>query len=264
MAKTKAKSESNTPDTLLIEHKSQVATVTLNRPAKRNSLDPELMSGIIRAFSALSEDERVRVIILTWAGGHFCSGLYLNYLNDISEFGVKENLRDSENFKNVLMSIFRCPRPVIAKVRGYALAGGCGIASACDLIIADTSATFGYTEVKFGFVPALVSPLLVRRVGESRARDLLLTARFVDAHEAKEMGLVNHVTQPDQLDDKVAEFADLLCKNTPSSLRSTKEMFEQISDLPLEAALDFAKELNAATRQTPEFKKGLAEILKKL
>ena len=143
----------------------------------------------------------------------------MDYLKDISEFGVRENRRDSENFKNVLLSIFRCPKPVIARVQGYALAGGCGIASACDLIIADSSAKFGYTEVKFGFVPALVSPLLVRRVGESRARDLLLTARFVDAHEAREMGLVNHVTEPDQLDNKVAEFAGMLCKNTPDSLR---------------------------------------------
>ncbi len=254
----------NITETLLVTRDKLTATVTLNRPAKRNSLDPELMGGIVRAFSELSEDKTVRAIILTGAGGHFCSGLYLNYLKDISEFGVSENLRDSERFKNVLLTIFRCPKPVIAKVQGYALAGGCGIASACDLIIADTSAKFGYTEVKFGFVPAVVSPLLVRRVGESHARDLLLTARFVDAHEAKDMGLVNHVTEPDQLDSKIAEFADMLCKNTPSSLQSTKEMFEQISDLPLAAALDFAKGLNAATRQTQEFKKGLAEILKKL
>lgn len=256
--------KSKTIETLLVKRDRQIATVTLNRPAKRNSLDPELMGGLARAFSELGADESVRVVVLTGAGGHFCSGLYLDYLKDISEFGVRENRRDSENFKNVLMSIFRCPKPVIARVKGYALAGGCGIASACDLIIADSSARFGYTEVKFGFVPALVSPLLVRRVGESRARDLLLTARLIDAYEAREMGLVNHVTEPDQLDNKVAEFAEMLCKNTPNSLRSTKEMIEQISDLPLEAALDFAKNLNAATRQTPDFKKGLAGILKKL
>ena len=128
----------------------------------------------------------------------------------------------------------------------------------------DEASLLGDGDDEFGFVPALVSPFLVRRVGEARAKDLLLTARFVDAREAKEMGLVNHVTEPDQLDAKVNEFAEMLSGNTPQSLQLTKDMFEQIGDLPLEAALDFAKEVNAMTRQTKEFKTGLAEILKKL
>jgi methylglutaconyl-CoA hydratase len=259
-------SRTNLPEieALLIEKQGAIATVTLNRPAKRNSLDQELIAGVTLAFTALAVDDSVDVIILAGAGGHFCSGLYLNYLQDISEFGHAENLQDSENFLNLLLSIYRCPKPVIARVEGYALSGGCGIASACDIVIATDSATFGYTEVRFGFVPALVSAFLIKRVGESHAKDLLLTARFINATEAQEMGLVNKVVKPAELDNIVGDYAEMLEKNTSSSLARTKNMFEKIGNLSLKEALEYARDLNAETRQTEDFKKGLAGILKRL
>lgn len=259
-------SQSTLPDidTLLIEQSGAIARVTLNRPAKRNSLDQELIAGITQAFTALGEDNSVSVIVLTGAGEHFCSGLYLNYLQDISAFGHAENLKDSENFLNLLLSIYRCPKPVIARVEGYALAGGCGIASACDLVIAADSATFGYTEVRFGFVPALVSAFLIKRVGESHAKDLLLTARFINATEAQSIGLVNKVVKPTELDSAVGAYAEMLENNTASSLARTKSMFEKIGNLSLKDALEYARDLNAETRQTEDFKKGLAGILKRL
>ncbi|MBN4076468.1 enoyl-CoA hydratase/isomerase family protein [Gemmatimonas aurantiaca] len=251
-------------ETLLIEKSGAIARVILNRPAKRNSLDRELIAGLTRAFHALAEDDSVSVIILSGAGGHFCSGLYLNYLQEINKFGHEENLKDSERFLNLLLAIYRCRKPVIAQVAGYALAGGCGIASACDLVIAADTATFGYTEVRFGFVPALVSAFLIKRVGESHAKDLLLTARFVDATEAQTMGLVNKVVAADMLETTTNEYAALLEKNTASSLAHTKDMFEKIGDLPLQSALNYARDLNAEVRQTEDFKKGLAGILKRL
>jgi len=251
------------PTTLVLVRDGSIARLTLNRPDKRNALDETLIGAIRDAFSALGADESVRVITLTGAGGHFCSGLDLHYLQKISEFGPVENLADSKNFRDMLMAIYRCPKPVIAQVSGYALAGGCGIASACDLIIADTTAQFGYTEVRFGFVPAIVSPFLVRRVGESHAKDLLLTARIVSAEEAARMSLVSKVVAAENLSSTVAEYAHLFAKNSASSLALTKGMFESFGALPLTSALDHACDLNARTRQTPDFKAGLAKFLEK-
>jgi methylglutaconyl-CoA hydratase len=249
--------------TLLIEKDGSTALVTLNRPSKRNSLDQNLIGGLTQAFEALGTDESVRVIVLSGVGGHFCSGLYLNYLEEISQFGASENLKDSQHFLNLLLSIYRCPKPVIAKVQGYAVAGGCGIASACDLIIADESAVFGYTETRFGFIPALVASFLLRKVGESRARDLLLTARFISGAEALAMGLVNRFVSSDELNATVDEYVTMLTANSSTSLSLTKGMFENLDSMSLAASLNYARDLNALTRTTEDFKAGLAGLLQK-
>ncbi len=250
-------------NTLLVEKDGSTALVTLNRPAKRNSLDQQLIGGLTQAFEALGADESVRVIVLSGVGGHFCSGLYLNYLEEINQFGTLENLKDSQHFLNLLLSIYRCPKPVIAKVQCYALAGGCGIASACDLIIADESAVFGYTEARFGFIPALVAAFLLRRVGESHAKDMLLTARFVDAAEAKSMGFLNKLVKADALNQTIDEYVATLAKNSASSLALTKGMFEHLGSMSLGASLNYARDLNALTRTTDDFKAGLAKFLSK-
>lgn len=250
-------------ETLLIEKNDSTALVTLNRPAKRNSLDQQLISGLTEAFEALGADQSVRVIVLSGVGEHFCSGLYLNYLKEISQFGTLENLKDSDMFLNLLLAVYRCPKPVIAKVQGYALAGGCGLASACDLIIADDSAVLGYTETRFGFIPALVAAFLLRKVGESHAKDLLLTARFVKADEAHSIGLVNKVVSKTDLQATVDEYAQTLSRNSASSLALTKGMFEHLDSMSLGASLSYARDLNALTRTTEDFKAGLAGFLKK-
>lgn len=248
-------------ETLLIERDGSTALVTLNRPAKRNSLDQRLIGGLTQAFEALGADESVRVIVVSGVGGHFCSGLYLNYLEEISQFGTLGNLRDSQRFLNLLLAVYRCPKPVIAKVQGYALAGGCGIATACDLIIADESATFGYTEVRFGFIPALVAAFLIRRVGEARARDMLLTARFVKAEEAFSMGLVSKLASADNLNQTVNEYVEILTRNSATSMALTKGMFEHLGSMSLNASLNYARDLNALTRTTDDFKAGLKGFL---
>ncbi len=250
-------------ETLLVKFDGSTALVTLNRPAKRNSLDQELILGLTQTFEALSADDNVRVIVLSGVGGHFCSGLYLNYLEEISQFGTLENLKDSQQFLDLLLAIYRCSKPVIAKVQGYALAGGCGIASVCDLIIADDSATFGYTEARFGFIPALVATFLLRKVGESHTKDLLLTARFLDSKEAHSIGLVNKFVSADELDKTVDEYVALLTKNSASSLTLTKGMFEHLGSMSLGASLNYARDLNALTRNTDDFKAGLAKFLTK-
>ena len=149
--------------------------IILNRPDKRNSLDEEMISEITSVFNELSDDKNTKTIILMGAGGNFCSGLFLDYLQKISEVDILQNKQDSQKFKNMLLAIYYCKKTVVAMVEGYALAGGCGIASVCDFIIASDKSTFGYTEVKIGFIPAIVMIFLMKRVTETVAKDFIDT-----------------------------------------------------------------------------------------
>lgn len=238
-----------------------IAEIVLNRPEKMNSLDEDLiieLSGLMKDFSVNNE---VRAVVISGEGGNFCSGLYLDYLQKISEYDILENKVDSEKFKDMLLSIYTCPKPVIAKVSGYAIAGGCGIATACDFIIADETAKFGYTEVKIGFIPAIVMLFLLKRVSETHAKDLLLTARMITSEEAWRIGLINNVVSSETLNSKVYELCEVLKKNSASSIKLTKEMFANISGMDFDKALEYACDLNAMTRMTPDCKEGIAKFL---
>lgn len=248
---------------ILYKEQNGIAEVTLNRPEKMNSLDETLISELTGLFKDLSANKDVKVVILTGAGGNFCSGLYLDYLQKISEFNLEQNKEDSRRFKDMLLSVYSCTKPVIAKVSGYALAGGCGLASACDIIVADDTAKFGYTEVKIGFIPAIVMMFLLKRVSETHAKDLLLTARFIGPDEAFRMGFINYSVKKDELDKKVNEISESLMKNYSSSIALIKEMFSNVSNMHVEQALEFACDLNAKTRMTDDCKKGIAEFLEK-
>jgi methylglutaconyl-CoA hydratase len=232
-------------------------------PEKRNSLDEEMILELTNAFNSLSEDKNTKTIILTGAGGNFCSGLFLDYLQKISGFDILQNKQDSQKFRNMLLSIYNCKKIVVASVEGYALAGGCGIASACDFIIASDKATFGYTEVKIGFIPAIVMIFLLKRVTETSAKDLLLTSRFINGTEAKEIGFSNYVVSSEELENFTMKHCGDLNKLPMSSLSLTKEMFKNVSSMSFEAALDYAVDLNAITRMTDECKKGVSSFLNK-
>src|SRR4030095_2180269 len=240
-----------------------IAEIVLNRPEKMNSLDEEIIAGITGLMKDFAENDEVRVITITGAEGNFCSGLYLDYLQKISEYDILQNKEDSRKFKNMLLSIYNSPRPVIARVSGYCLAGGCGIASACDFIIADQTAKFGYTEVKIGFIPAIVMLFLLKKVSETHAKDLLLTARFIGAEEAYKIGLISQYVPSAEIDSAVSGLCETLKKNSPSSVKLTKEMFSNISSMSFEDALDYACDLNAITRMTPDCKEGVAKFLNK-
>jgi methylglutaconyl-CoA hydratase len=238
-----------------------IAEVVLNRPEKMNSLDEILISELTELFSSISNDKEIKSVIISGAGGNFCSGLYLDYLQKISLYDINENKADSQKFKNMLLSIYNCSKPVIAKVSGYALAGGCGIASACDFIIANETAKFGYTEVKIGFIPAIVMLFLMKRVPETHAKDLLLSARIISSDEAYEIGLINKIVLKEDLDNEVNELCALIAKNSPASIALTKEMFKNVSEMTFENGLNYACDLNAQTRMTEEFKAGIAKFL---
>ena len=248
---------------ILYKEQDGIAEITLNRPEKMNSLDETLIAELTQLFKDISSNNSIRAAVLTGAGGNFCSGLYLDYLQKISEYDLEQNREDSKKFRDLLLAVQNCSKPVIAKISGYALAGGCGLASACDIIIADETAKFGYTEVKIGFIPAIVMMFLLKRVSETLAKDLLLTARFISSDEAYRIGFINYSVKKDELDDKVKEVSDMLMKNSSSSIALTKEMFANISNMSFEAAVDYACEMNAKTRMTDDCKKGIAKFLER-
>lgn len=246
---------------ILVESYNETKKVILNRPEKRNSLDEEMISELISVFTELSDDKNTKSIVISGAGGNFCSGLFLDYLQKISEFDILQNKEDSTKFKNMLMAIYTCKKPVIAQVEGYALAGGCGIASVCDIIVASDDAQFGYTEVKIGFIPAIVMIFLLKKVSETHAKDLLLTSKFINSEEAKRIGFINYAVKKDEIFKFTEDLCDGINKLPLSSLMLTKEMFKNISNMSLESALDYAVDLNAITRMTDECKKGVSGFL---
>jgi len=248
---------------ILVEKKGLTARLILNRPEKRNSLDEDMIQGLKENVDELSEDKETKSIVITGAGGNFCSGLCLEYLNRITKFDILQNKQDSQSFKELLCSIYNCKKPTIAMVRGYALAGGCGIATACDIIVASDKSQFGYTEVKIGFIPAIVMVFLLKRVSETYAKDLLLSSRFVSGDEALRMGLINYLEK----DEELEAFTDKLCDDLNtlplSSVMLTKEMFKNVVSMSFESGLEYAVGMNAITRMTPECKKGVYNFLNK-
>jgi methylglutaconyl-CoA hydratase len=248
---------------ILVEQNGLTRRITLNRPEKRNSLDEEMISELTSAMMSASEDKNTGSVLLTGAGGNFCSGLFLDYLQKISEYDILENRADSSKFKNLLLAIYNCKKPVIAMVDGYALAGGCGIASACDIIVASDKTQFGYTEVKIGFIPAIVMIFLLKRVSEKDAKDLLLTSKFITGEEAVRIGFANCVVPQSELEAKAAELCEGFNKLPSSSIALTKEMFSNISSMSFESALEYAVDLNAITRMTEACRNGVSNFLSK-
>src|SRR5437667_1423207 len=238
--------------TLLLDISGAVATITLNRPDKRNAISATMMAELQTALDEI-EKSHARVAILTGAGTAFCSGMDLEMLAAIAGQSPAENQEDSRRMAKMFRRIWSFPKPLIAAVNGAALAGGCGIATLCDFTLAVPEAKFGYTEVKIGFLPAIVSVFLSRQIGEKKTRDLLLTGRVIEAAEAKEMGLVNEIVAPEKLMDRAKELADLLIAASPSSLTRAKRLLTTAAAASVDADLERAVLENARIRCTPDF-----------
>ncbi len=206
--------------TFILDYEGPLAIVTLNRPDKRNAISYELIHELLRALGEV-ESSPAQIMVLTGAGRAFCSGMDLDNLRSIIGRTREENRIDSETMALLFRTLYECPKVTISAVNGPAIAGGCGLATLCDFTLASTEAKFGYTEVRIGFVPAIVSTFLLRQVGEKHARDLLLTGRIVAADEAFRMGLVNEIIAPDKLMERARELAATLMQNSPASLLAT-------------------------------------------
>jgi len=248
--------------TLILDIAGQVATITLNRPDKRNAMSAAMMAELQSSLDEV-EKSHVRVAILTGAGKAFCAGMDLEMLAAIAQQTPAENQEDSRRMAKMFRRIWSFPRPLIAAVNGAALAGGCGIATLCDFTLAVPEARFGYTEVRIGFLPAIVSVFLTRQIGEKKARDLLLTGRTLEAAEAKEFGLVNEIVPAENLVPRAEELADVLIAASPGSLSRAKRLMTSSAAASVDHDLERAILENARIRCTPDFKEGLASFLEK-
>jgi methylglutaconyl-CoA hydratase len=249
-------------ETLLLVYDSGIAKITLNRSEKRNALSFQLLSELIDALDEV-EKSTAQVLILTGAGKAFCAGMDLEELKTLTGKSHAENVADSKKMARIFRRLYEFPKPTIAAVNGAAIAGGTGLATMCDFTLAVPEAKFGYTEVRIGFVPAIVSSILVWQVGHKTARDLLLTARIFDAAEAYRLGLVNEVVEMDQLLKRARELAMQLMENSPTSLQLTKKLINGFISAQLDAQIDQAVEENARIRQTADFREGVASFLEK-
>lgn len=249
--------------TLKFDRDGQVATLTLNRPEKRNAISTPMIDDLFAALGAAEADKSVRVVILTGAGKAFCSGMDLETLQALAKQTPEQNLADSRRMAKMFHLVYSFPKPLITAVNGAAIAGGCGIATLADFTIAVPEAKFGYSEVKLGFIPALVSVFLRRRMGDRQVRDLLLTGRVIDAAEAFRMGLITEVVPAEKLMDRAREIAALLLAASPSAIALTKKLLLSFDRTAIRAELEMAIDANVESRATPDFREGVTAFLEK-
>jgi methylglutaconyl-CoA hydratase len=251
-----------TYQTIQLTYVGNVATITLNRPEKRNAISFELIDDLLRALDEVAKSETI-VLIVTGAGKAFCSGMDLENLKALLGRTPEQNLQDSQAMVRLFRTLYEFPKVTIAAVNGAAIAGGTGLALLCDFTLAVSEAKFGYTEVRIGFVPAIVSTFLLRQIGEKQARDLLLTGRIFDAEEALRIGLINRIVEPEQLMERARELAALLMGNSSASLRATKKLLSDHARAEIDAQIDAAVRENAAIRSTADFREGITSFLEK-
>jgi methylglutaconyl-CoA hydratase len=240
-----------------------VAGIVLNRPEKRNALNDALIAEINRGLTQAAADENARAIVISGAGKDFCSGADLSALQKIAGASVSENSDDARSLMELFLLIREINVPVIAAVRGRALAGGCGLATACDLVLAAESARFGYPEVKIGFVPAMVLAILRRNVSEKRAFELITRGDEIDAARAKDIGLVNQVFNDESFEDDVAEYLKRFTEVSRSAVALTKSLLYQVDGLAFLEALETGADVNVIARMTEDCQRGIARFLKK-
>ncbi len=249
---------------ILYESKDRISYITINRPEKRNALNEEMVFLLREAFSNAEKDDSVKVIVLKANGDAFCAGADLSYLQKLQKNTFEENLADSRNLMQLFKQIYTHPKVVIAQVEGHAIAGGGGLAAVCDFIYSVPDAKFGFTEVKIGFIPAIISVFILRKLGEAVSKNLLLTGSLFDADYMKSVFLINEIIEKNNIEKYVYEFAQKLCNNTSGqSLKDTKNLIAQVQNLSFQEGLEFAADLNAKGRGNDDCKKGIQSFLNK-
>jgi len=239
-----------------------IGTITMLRAEKRNALSPEMVEQLRDAFTAVGTDNNVRVVVLRGEGKAFSAGADLATLQAIANRSAMDNLADSTALMQMMQGIVNCPKPVIAMVHGPAIAGGCGLATVCDLVIAGRhNAVFGYSEVKIGFIPAIVMVYLLKKVGDTQTRRLVLTAQNIDADEAYRIGLVTMVVEDEDLEQTVYQTARAIANNSASAMALSKTMITSLHGMSMDAGLQYAATVNAFARQTTDCKLGIEQFL---
>jgi methylglutaconyl-CoA hydratase len=249
--------------TLLIDIKDQVATVTLNRPDVHNAFNDILILELIQAFTELGKDPDLRVIVLTGAAPSFCAGGDLNWMKKSASYSREQNIEDAKKLHEMLFTIYRCPKPVIAKVNGATLGGGMGLLAATDIAVAYKTAMFGLSEVRVGLIPAVISPFVIRKIGAARFRELTLTAERLSAMQAKEIGLISQSGDPEQIDEVVEVKIKALKAAGPEALAESKKLVEEVAHLDLDKAAEITARYLAERRASPEGQEGIDAFLNK-
>jgi methylglutaconyl-CoA hydratase len=249
---------------ILYEVRERVAHITLNRPDKRNALNSTMVAGLNTAFLAAEQDDSVRVVILRANGKVFCAGADLDYLQKLQSFDFDQNLQDSTQLRNLFELIYKLSKPVISLIEGHAIAGGAGLATVSDFSFSVPGAQFGYSEVRIGFIPAIVMTFLLRKCGETRAKELLLSGDNIDAATAERYNMITKVVPEADIVAHVEAFAQRLCKqNSGQSMAITKKMIADIQHFPIPEGLNFAARMNARARGSEDCKRGIAAFLNK-
>ncbi len=249
---------------ILYEVKNRIAYIIFDRPEKRNAFNAEFTARLHEALKQAEQDEMVKVVVLKANGAVFSAGADLGALQQLQQNTREQNIEDSTNLMELYQYIYRHPKVIIAQIQGHAIAGGCGLATLADFSFSVPEAQFGYTEVKIGFIPAIVMVFLLRKIGEGRAKELLLTGKLITAQQAQDFGIINFVVAPENLEAEVNAFAQKLCTETSGdSLRLTKQMIAAIQEMPLQSALLHAANQNALARETTDCRRGIAAFLNK-
>jgi len=242
----------------------RIGYITLNRPERRNALSYALVSQLKEVFAAWQGEPTIRVVVLRAKGPVFCSGADIEYLQKLQDYTLQENLADSLHLMELYLMMYRYSKPTIAQVEGPALAGGAGLVTVCDLVVATPQATIGYPEARIGFLPAMVTYFLLRRVGEGWARQLLITAEPIGAEEAHRMGIFNYLVSAEEVATFTKNLALRIAEQTsPISQEFIRKLIADLQDMPLKEGLEFAAKMNAHARATEDFRRGIAAFLKK-
>jgi methylglutaconyl-CoA hydratase len=246
------------------EVSDRLGIIMLNRPEKRNALNSELISELKAAFEKYEIDPQVTIIVLKAQGEIFCAGADIDELQKLQTFSYEQNLADSNHLKELLLRIYTLKKIVIAQVQGHALAGGCGLATVCDFVFAVPEAKFGYPEVKIGFIPAIVMIFLLRKIGEAKAKRLLVSGDAFTADDVLQMGLIHQVVEKNALEKTVMDYAKKLIRsNSSHAMMLTKQMITKLYSMSLEESLAFAADMNARARESDDFKRGINAFLNK-
>jgi methylglutaconyl-CoA hydratase len=249
--------------TIELARDGPVGRIWLARPDVRNAFNAVMIGELRQAVRALAGDAAVRVIVLSGRGTAFCAGADLAWMREAVRFSDEQNLQESLDLAECLYDFYAVPKPTVARVNGPAIGGGTGFLSACDIAVASTEARFGLSEVKIGLVPAVISPYVVRRIGESRARHYFLTGERIDARRALEIGLVNIAVDPRDLDRKIGELVTSLVSSGPEALAKSKELLTRVPGLSFAEAKRYTSEMIAALRVSTEAQEGMAAFLEK-
>ena len=250
-------------ETILFIPQNEVLHLVFNRPQVHNAFNSTMIAELADALERASQDKSLRVIVLSGQGKSFCAGADLNWMREIIHYSFEQNLEESLQLAEVLYKLYALPKPTVAMVNGTAIGGGTGFISACDIAVASQEAKFGLSEVKIGLVPAAISPYVIRRIGEARAREYFLTGKRISASKAVEIGLINEVVPGERLEEKVEETIQLLLSSGPEALGSCKQLIQKVPQMSFEEAKTFTARMIAQLRVSEEGQEGMAAFLEK-